>query len=91
MEKVPPLAAARFPAPTFPFDFKLDATNLTPEWAGVAPAPRIVHMADTTGRGAGVRVHRVALLGNYAFPGLFLLRREALGELALAPLGGLSS
>ena len=33
-------------------------------------------------RGDGVRVHRVALLGHRALPGLFLFRREALGELA---------
>ena len=40
------LAAARFPAPTFPFDFKLDASNLTPEWAGVAPAEATQDLVD---------------------------------------------
>ncbi|KAL1529935.1 hypothetical protein AB1Y20_000863 [Prymnesium parvum] len=36
--KVPPLAAARFPSPTFPFDFSMSMDSVTPEFAHVPRA-----------------------------------------------------
>ena len=35
---MPPLAAARFPAPTFPFSFSLGLDAITPEFSGIPRA-----------------------------------------------------